>query len=237
MAVLTTALIGVGSMAGMVALEVGAARALRAAWLAYRPLSGEHTDSRFYERSLWTPGEPDCWQTLALLLVSGMLAAVALCIPEWPMLLALLPWGLALAWDLWTWQRSAASVKFVSWQRGWERSVRRVAVSDLREVQVVERRAKWPRLSPRWQPVGCQLVLVLRDGKAIKLPRTGVYFGGATRVENFANFVRLQIDVVADNRRRSAADKRAAARHALQAPPPPAHPATKLDPLALPRGL
>ena len=239
MGALSMALTGIATALACVALallaEHAAARGLRRAWLARRPLSGEHDDSVVYERSLWTPGEPDMEIALALLALAGVLAAASFQ-ADFPPWLALPPWLAALGWDLWTWQRAAASVKFVAWQRGWRRSARRVAVSDLREVQVAERRAHWPGLPPRWQPVAWQPVLVLRSGKVVKLPRTGALFGGEARADALAEFVRLQIDQVADNRRRAAADKRAAARRALQPPPPPVHPATRIDPLALPTG-
>lgn len=233
---------GVGSplmwalcVAAAVLLQRGAVRGLRAAWLAHEPVSGEHTDSVVYHRSLWTPGEPEVLGTAGLLLLSGLAAAAGLQFKDWPLWPALLLWFGAVAWDLWTWARVAASVKFVSWRRGWRHSARRVAVSDLSEVNVVERRPRPSRL-PAWaRPSACYLALVMRDGKAVKLPRTGTLFGGEAEVERLANFVRMQMDVVADNRRRAAADKRSAARRALL-PQMPMHPASKLDPLALNRG-
>jgi hypothetical protein len=231
---LTTALIAAVAVAAAALLEHGAARSLRVALLAYQPLSGEHTDSALYERSLWTGRENGLLPVWLALLASGLLAAAALGSPGWPLWPALLVWTFALGWDLWTWERVAASVKFVTWRRGWRKSARRVAISDLRDVLVVERNR--PARGPAWlRPGVCQLVLMLKDGKAVKLPRTGASLGGEGKVEDLANFVRLQMDVVADNRRRAAADKRAALRRALH-PMEPAHPATKVDPSALPLG-
>ncbi|WP_428421553.1 hypothetical protein [Methylibium sp.] len=222
-------------MAAAVLLQRGALLGLRAAWLAHEPVSGEHTDSVVYHRSLWTPGEAEVLGTAGLLLLSGLGAAAGLQFKGWPLWPAGLLWLGAVAWDLWTWERVAASVKFVSWRRGWRHSARRVAVSDLKEVNVVERRSRGSRL-PAWaRPTACYLALVMRDGKAVKLPRTGALFGGEAEVERLANFVRMQMDVVADNRRRAAADKRSEARRALL-PQMPMHPASKLDPLALNRG-
>lgn len=231
---LTTALIGAAGVATAVVLQYTAVRGLRAVLLAYQPLSGEHTDSALYERSLWTPGENSLLPVWLALLASGLLGATASRSAEWPLWPALALWAFAVGWDLWVWERVAASVKFVTWRRGWRQSARRVAISDLREVMVVERNR--PTRGPAWlRPGVCQFVLMLKDGKAVKLPRTGASLGGEGRVEDLANFVRLQMDVVADNRRRAAADKRAALRRALH-PLEPAHPATKLDPSALPRG-
>ncbi len=216
-------------------LERGAAHGLRAGWLAHEPVSGDHTDTEVYHRSVWTPGQPDMLTVAAGLVASGVLAAAAWGIAGWPLWPALLAWLAALGWDLWTWERVAASVKFVSWRRGWRQSARRVAVSDLREVNVVERSKVSDKL-PAWlQPGSCYLALVMRDGKAVKLPRTGTLFGGEADVERLANFVRMQMDVVADNRRRAAADKRSAARRAMLQQEP-AHPATKVNPGALPFG-
>lgn len=233
MAALTTALGVVACIAAAVALERAVQQGLRAAWLAHEPLSGEHTDSVVYHRSLWTPGEADLLGVAGLLALSGALAAASLFGGTGSLWLALPAWLAALALDLARWQRVAASVKFVSWRRGWRRSARRIAVSDLREVSVVERSAfgsRWPALA---RPRVGYVALLLRNGKAVKLPRNGALFGGDTEVERLANFVRLQMDMVADNRRRAAADKRAALRRAMQ-PMAPAHPATKLDGSALP---
>jgi hypothetical protein len=236
MAVLSTALMWLASVAGAFVLEIGVVRAVRVALLAHEPLSGEHTDSMVYERSLWTPGERDMLLVAGLLLASGLLTGAALQWQAWPFWPALLLWLGAAGWDLWTWERVAASVKFVSWRRGWQQSVRRVAVSELVEVHVVEKSRPLPSLPEAWQPGVAYLTLMLREDKAVKMPRTGSLFGGEAKVEDFANFIRLQMDVVADNRRRAAADKRSAARRALAEPLPPAHPATKIDPDALPHG-
>ncbi|HSV68594.1 MAG TPA: hypothetical protein VLI72_00670 [Methylibium sp.] len=211
-----------------------AVRGVRTVMLAREPLSGEHTDSCVYHRSLWALDRPDGLAALGLVAVSGVLAAAALQSSAWLLVPAELIWLGVLVWDLWTWERAAGCVKFVSWRRGWQQSTRRVAVSELREVHVSER---YPSKLPAWLPARlrpgtCSLTLVLREGKAIKLPRTGTLFGGDAGIEDFANFIRMQMDVVADNRRRAAAEKRALKRQAMELPP--AHPATRLDHQALP---
>lgn len=233
MGALTLALTGLLAVLVALLLEQAAVRALRALLLAHQPLSGEHTDSMLYERNLWTPGESELLPVRLALLASGLLAAVALARSDWPLWPAFIAWTFALGWDLWTWERVAASVKFVSWRRGWRQSARRVAVSELREVLVVERKRP-VKGSIGVQPAACQLVLMLSGGKAVKLPRTASALGGERRVEDLANFVRLQMDVVADNRRRAVADKRAAMRRAMRQAAP-AHPAAQLDASALPR--
>ena len=211
-----------------------AVRGVRTVMLAREPLSGEHTDSLVYHRSLWALDRADGWAVLGLVAASGVIAAAALQSSAWLLVPAELIWLGSIVWDLWTWERAAASVKFVSWRRGWQQSTRRVAVSELREFHVSER---YPAGLPAWLPAAlrpgsCSLTLVLREGKAVKLPRTGTLFGGEAAIEGFANFVRMQMDVVADNRRRAAAEKRAAKRQGMELPP--VHPATRIDPQALP---
>jgi hypothetical protein len=235
MDVLEAAAWGAAGIAVAVAGEAVAARLVRAVLLAREPLSGEHIDSAVYHRSLWTPGQPALWPARLALLASGLLLAAGPRVGGWLGGPALLAWSAALAWDLWTWERVAASVKFVTWRRGWQRSARRVAVSQLREVLICSRRRPHALLRAGWQPDAAQLVLRLRDGSGAQLPATLTWFGGERRLEDVAGFIRLQMDVVADNRRRAAADKRAAARRAHQAPPSPLHPTARIDPLALPR--
>lgn len=211
-----------------------AVRSVRAVLLSREPLSGEHTDSCVYHRSPWALDHAEGWGVMGLVAISGVIAAAALQGGAWLLVPAELIWLASIVWELWVWERAAASVKFVSWRRGWRQSTRRVAVSELREVHLAER---YPAFLPAWLPTSLRpgtvkLTLLMRDGKAIKLPRSGTLFGGTAELEQFANFVRMQMDVVADNRRRAAAEKRAARRQAMELPP--AHPSTRLDHQALP---
>lgn len=213
----------------------GVVHAVRAVALAFHPISGEHTDSVVYHRNLGALGERDMLIVATLLLAGGLSLGASWQFAAWPAWPTVPLWIAALGWDLWTWERAAGSVKFVSWRRGWQQSPRRVPVSDLVEVNVTVRR-RAPAPLPSWlAPPSCYLALILRDGKAIKLPRTGAWLGGEKQVENLANFVRMQIEVVADTRRRAAAEKRSEARRAA-VPMEPVHPAQKIDPLAINRG-
>ncbi|MGA0612220.1 hypothetical protein [Caldimonas sp. KR1-144] len=225
---LEAALIGVPvAMATAAATEQLAAAGLRALLLAQKPLSGEHLDSRLYHRQLLTPHEPQML-TLGALLASAGLAAVLGFAGAWPwLMLAVMLWMAALGWDMWHWERAAASVKFVAWRRGWQRSARRLAVTEIKEVHVVEKVGGWSWMPQSLRPTACYVALVRRDGSAVKLPRTGTWFGGLTRVENLANFVRMQIDIVSDTRKRVAADKRRAAKRAVQESLRPVHPAAR----------
>jgi hypothetical protein len=204
MEALGTALGWLIAAAFAVAGQRAAVHGLRTLLMARDPLCGEHADSRAYHRSLWSTDRPENALALSALVVSGGLVAAGLQTSAWLLVPAELLWLGVLVWDLWTWERAAASVKFVAWRR-------------------------WP--APL-RPGCCSVTLVLRDGKAVKLPRTGTLFGGEAQIEDFANFLRMQMDVVADNRRRAAAEKRAAKRQAMELPP--AHPATRLDHQALP---
>ncbi|MCM5679276.1 hypothetical protein M8A51_06995 [Schlegelella sp. S2-27] len=184
-------------------LEQLIVRIAKAVMLAATPLSGEHTDSFLYERSIWTPGEKDLIPLWLALAAAGGLAWAAWSFDlGWLSGLAALAWLAAIGWDLWTWERVAASVKFVTWRRGWQQSARRVPVSHLAEVHVHEK--------AMFGPFGaCYLALETDDGKAVKLPRTGVP-GGLGKVENVANFVRLQMQQVEDLRHRVANERKRA---------------------------
>jgi hypothetical protein len=237
MEALRPVLVGLFAAIAAVLLERVVVFALRALWLRIKPVSGEHADSCVYQRNLWAPDQPDTLAVAAALVCSGLLLAAQLQDITGLIPAAALLWLGALAWDLWAWERVAASVKFVSWQRGWRKSARRVAISDLREVHVSEKRRIGRGLPSCLVPATRSLVLVLSNGKAVRLPRTGTLFGGAASVQKLVDFVQMQMDMVADNRRRAAADKRAAARRAMQPPPPPMHQACKVDPGAIPFGI
>lgn len=197
-----------------VALEVLVVRVATAACLSYAPLSGDETDSVTYQRSLFTPGERALLGVWGGLVAAGLLWWLGAAYDSgWLVALGLLAWLGALAWDVWTWERVAASVKFVSWRRGWQHSTRRVPVSQVHQLHVVEKESVVPLGLARVRIAACYIALEMADGKAIKLPRTAV-IGGLERVENVANFVRLQMQMVEDTRKRVAAEKRAEARRA-----------------------
>lgn len=199
------------SIAGAALLQQLIVRITKAVMLAASPLSGEHVDSFVYERSIWTPGEKDLIPLWLALTACGTLVWASFSFDDagWLLGLAALAWLAAVGWDLWTWERVAASVKFVTWRRGWRHSARRVPVSRLVEVHVTEKSVLGPYGA-------CYLALEMDDGKAVKLPRTGMP-GGLGKVENVANFVRLQMQQVEDLRKRVANERK---RAAAKAPPP-----------------
>lgn len=200
------------SVAGAVLAHQAVVRVVKAVQLSASPLSGEHMDSFVYERTLLTVTETDMLWTWAALLAAG---AGWWCyfqgVPEAPWFGAagLLAWLGAVAWDLWCWERVAASVKFVTWRRGWRQSPRRVPVSHLTDLHVVEK--------PGLPGLGtCYIALQMEDGKAIKLPRTGVPLQ-LRRVEDVANFVRLQMQQVEEMRRHAANERRREGKPVLDA--------------------
>lgn len=187
-------------------------RATKAIQLSAAPLSGEAMDSVLYERTLLAFTETDIQWTWALLLASAVgLWGYAQGLPEagWFGLAGLLAWIAAVGWDLYSWERVAASVKFVTWRRGWRHSARRVPISRLSELHVVEK--------PGLLGLGtCYIALQMDDGKATKLPRTGVPMQ-LRRVEDVANFVRLQMQQVEEVRRRAANERRREGKPVLDA--------------------
>lgn len=221
------------AIAAAAALEQLAAGGLRALLLARQPLTGDLPDSRTYHRQLLTPHEPQMLTLGALLCGAGLAFALGIA-GGWSWLLgAALLWIAALAWDMRCWERAAASVKFVAWRRGWQRSARRLAVTEINEVHVVEKAGGWSWLPQFVRPTACYVALVRHDGSAVKLPRTGTAFGGLARVENFASFVRMQIDIVSDTRKRVAAEKRRGAKRAVRDTLQPVHPTARPQSLPL----
>lgn len=188
-------------------LEVLVSRAVRAVLLSFKPLSGEQTDSVHYSRSIFTPGSRDAalvWLGLVLTALGAAGAWVGSGTWAW---LALLGFALALGWDLWTWERVAVSTRTVSWRRGWRHSTRQLPISRVTDVHLVEKRLA-DNLGPLAQPLGtCYVALQLRDGGVAKLPRSGI-LASRSRVEDVANFVRMQLAIVQEERERSKNDKR-----------------------------
>lgn len=183
-------------------------RAVRAVWLAYEPLSGDHSDSVVYHRSLLTPGERDNRIIWVLIVAAALLFWLGLRQGSawgWLGLVGLLA---ALGWDLWTWERAAVSVRRVSWRRGWRKSVRRVPVSQVAEVIVAEKAHPWLGGGLLGQRLGsCQLRLQLYTGDAVKLPRTSA-LNQSAHLEDVANFLRLQMGAADEEKRRSAQERR-----------------------------
>ncbi len=182
-------------------------RLVRAVLLSYSPLSGDHSDSVVYHRSLLTPGDLDNRVIWALITASGVFTWLALRGDGrwgWPAFLALLG---ALAWDLWTWERAAVSVRRVSWRRGWKKSVRRVPVSQVADVVVAEKPLPWLGGSLGHRLGSCHLRLQLYTGDAVRLPRTSALTDAAL-LEDVANFLRLQMGAADEEKRRNAQERR-----------------------------
>ncbi len=182
-------------------------RLTRAVLLSYAPLSGDHSDSVVYHRSLLTPGDMDNRVIWALITASGVFAWLAVRGDGrwgWLAVLALLG---ALAWDLWTWERAAVSVRRVSWRRGWKKSVRRVPVSQVADVVVAEKPLPWLGGTLGHRLGSCHLRLQLYTGDAVRLPRTSA-LTDATLLEDVANFLRLQMGAADEEKRRNAQERR-----------------------------
>lgn len=182
-------------------------RLIRAVLLSYAPLSGDHSDSVVYHRSLLTPGDVDNRVIWAFITASGVFTWLALRGDGrwgWPAFLALLG---ALAWDLWTWERAAVSVRRVSWRRGWKKSVRRVPVSQVADVVVAEKPLPWLGGILGHRLGSCHLRLQLYTGDAVRLPRTSALTDAAL-LEDVANFLRLQMGAADEEKRRNAQERK-----------------------------
>lgn len=182
-------------------------RAARAVALSFRPMSGELTDAAVYHRNFLNLQSADV-QIIWVLLACGAIGAALARdgSPAWLWLSVVAMVG-ALGWELWTWERAAASTRMVTWQRGFRRSTRQVPISRIGELHLVERRGPaW--LGPLAGRLGqCYIALQLREGSVAKLPRTGM-LGGRSQVEDVANHIRLQMAGVEEERTRRRNDKR-----------------------------
>lgn len=181
------------ALLGSVALQQTLSGALRRWRLRQDPLVSSLHDASFYQRSLLTFASRDVRRLWVLLAATALAAALALL---WHGLFWL-PAALLLAWalqhDLAHWECVAVSPWQIAWRRGWQRSIRRLPLTQVARVHLVERelshRHGW---LARWagRPLGsCYLALELHNGRAVKLPRTDWLTGRAV-VERAAHFLR-----------------------------------------------
>jgi hypothetical protein len=224
------------SLAVLVLLHQAAVRTGRTVMTAWRPLSGELPDIAGYARSLFTPGDREVAGQWGLLAVAALGADQGVQSGSglgWS--LAVLGWIAALGLEAWGWQRVGVSVKRISWRQGWRQSVRSVPISQVEEVDVVERPLKalsHPRLAPLARRLGAgYLRLKLHEGGAARLPRTSV-FTSLSDLEATANFVRLQMAIATEDRRRTRQERKRAA-DAARPPLDPQEEAMRRDLAAL----
>jgi hypothetical protein len=197
-------------------VEQGLARIVKTVLLSYEPLSGDQTDSAVMHRSLLTPGSADNHRLWAALLGAGLAFWAAWRLGVWWAAAGVVLVAAALAWDLWTWERAAVGVRRVSWRQGWQKSVRNVPVSQVREVELVEKPG-WSALGPLADKLGaCYLRLRLHTGDSLKLPRTST-LTGRNGLEDMANFLRMQMALADEEKQRLAKDQQRAAKPALSA--------------------
>lgn len=224
------------ALALLVLLHQAVVRAGRAVLTAWRPLSGELPDTAGYARSLFTPGDRQVagqWGLLllaALAVEAGRQSGAGL---AW--LAALAGWAAAVGLEAWGWQRVGVSVKRISWRQGWRQSVRSVPISQVEGVDVVERPLKWlshPLLAPVARRLGAgYLRLKLHEGGAARLPRTAV-LTSLSDLEATANFVRMQMAIATEDRRRTRKERQRAV-DAAKPPPDPQEEAMRRDLAAL----
>lgn len=180
---------------------------LRGTILIVRPLTGDK-DAVVYHRSIFTPGSHEVLALWALLIASGAMWWIWLTL-DYPSLNApaIVIFGVSVGWELWTWERVAASTRYVAWRRGWQQGTRRVHIKSMRDVRVSE---KQPGLVlGRWVHSACRLTVILRNGKTARLPTTST-LASLHEVEGTMDFLRLQLEEADKIRRRMAATARQA---------------------------
>ncbi|MEO8299758.1 MAG: hypothetical protein ABI574_18330 [Burkholderiales bacterium] len=186
---------GLQALAGIVctsALALGVERllahGLRSGLDRVQPLLGEPDEAVAYQRGVLTPGTADLRWVRAALGLAGLALWLGWAVHGAGYAAAALALAAALVVDLRTWQCVAVSPWQIAWQRGWGQRVRRLPLSQVAAVHVVERPAAGPlarALARLGVHVGAAyLAVVFHSGRAVKLPRTDLTCGlaGVRRV-------------------------------------------------------
>lgn len=207
-----------------IAMEQLLSLSLRA-WLLRRdPLVSSLDETASYQRSLFTAASREVRRIWRGLFAAGGLAGLGLLLHPLCFVPAVGLLLLTLKWELDTWECVAVSPWQVAWRRGWRRSIRRLPMVQVARVHLVERelsrRHGW--IAQRWgRPLGsCYLALELHNGRAVKLPRTGLIAGRAA-VEQAAQFLRRRQRAAQRERRETLREQQRAARRARRLLPDP----------------
>lgn len=199
-------LVFLAALLGSVALQQALSWSLRGWRLRRDPLVSSLDNAIFYQRSLLTFASRAVRRLWLLLGAAALAATLALLWHGlfWLPAVLLLAW--ALQQDLAHWECVAVSPWQVAWRRGWQRSIRRLPLTQVARVHLVERElARRHGWIARWagRPLGsCYLALELHNGRAVKLPRTD-WLSGRAAVERAARFLRQRQRSAERERRQS----------------------------------
>ncbi len=209
------------ALAGAMAVHVLAARAIKAVAWSVSPLAVGEPQAYVYERDVWRTAEPGAMHVVAAAAGAGALFWIAGLLQSWWMvLLALLGWAGAVAFDLMSWQRVAVSANNLWFQRGWGQKVHQVAFENIRDVAIEERDERGFTLRRGLNNRICRLQVRMKDKRVVALPKTDAHTGLAD-VEEVANQLRQRLRHLEDREsiKRSQQRGSEAAREAAEAAP------------------
>jgi hypothetical protein len=156
-------------IAGVTVVHYAAITTVQRLLLAVYPMT--HTASeKIYIRSMFTFSHGEVLVLWVLLICSSAMWWAWLSLDTQAMSgPAIVTFAVAALWELWTWDRVAINSNYISWRHGWRQNVRRVHLKSVRDIRIIESQDV-----PRWGRWlnSARLVVVLRNGKTARLPRT-----------------------------------------------------------------
>jgi hypothetical protein len=181
----------------LLALAIGGhvvlGRGAKALLAAGQPLCEAAPEIASYERRVYGTADWRMHEVVALVLVSGVVAWVAILMSSWWLgtLSSVLLLG-AIGLDVWRWQRVTVSANDLFFQRGWRQKVHRVSLAKIRIIEVSE--ASAPGWTLRHGPRNrlCRLTIRLSDKRQLALPKTDAK-SELDAVEGVANHVRQRL--------------------------------------------
>lgn len=210
-------------LAFAVALHALIARSLKTVLAAARPLASGEPEACGYERHVYHTAAPQMLGVVAAALAAGLVLWLAYITGSgWLGALGVLGILVAVALDLWWWERVTASASYLWFQRGLRGHVHQVLFDNIRDLSVDETEGVGFTLRYGRDNAVCRLMLRLNDKHMVALPKTDARKGLAD-VEAVANHVRARKQQADDRRLLSEAQARAAqaAAAAAQAAPSP----------------
>lgn len=204
-----------------VALHVLLGRGTKAILASAAPLATGELEAGGYQRGVYGSPERAMLEVAALAMASGLVMWAASAFQLgwlWAIAIALLVGAVAL--DILRWQRVTSGASYVWYQEGLRGQVHQVAIDNIAEVSVDEqdvpgsftlRHLKNNRV--------CRLLLEMKEGKPLKLPKTNAA-DGLESVEALANHIRTRQQFIEERQKvnRSSDDGSKAAQQVAQQP-------------------